>query len=90
MTLINFASLIIIFASLLVMVFHPKIKLPVHVDIIMLSIAICALGVFINTVLGRDIYWEKQTAEVSLRFGFACLTIRYLYQTLKGVNHEND
>lgn len=90
MTLINFASLVIILGSLLVLVCHPKIKLPIHVDIIMLVIAIGALAVFINTVLGKDLYWEKQHAEIWIRFGFACLTIRYLYQTLKGVNHEND
>lgn len=89
MTLINLVSLIIILGSLFILVCHPKIKLPIHVDIVMLVIAIGALAVFINTVLGTDLYLEKQSAEIWIRSGFACLMIIYLKQKLKGVKDES-
>lgn len=81
MTLINCFSLVSILICILIMVFHPKIRFPIHVDIIMLLIAIGTLAIFINTVLGIDIRDQKQNAEIWIRFGFACLTMRYVYQS---------
>lgn len=90
MMLINCFSLLVIFVCLLIMVGHPRISFPVHVDLIMLVIALGALAILINTILGTDMYWHKQNAEIWIRAGFACLTIRYLYQVTKVEQYEND
>lgn len=87
---INCISLLSILICILIMVCHPKISLPIHVDLIMLVIGLGTLAIFINTVLGTDLYWHKQNAEIWIRAGFACLISRYVYQTLMVVNYEND
>lgn len=84
MTLINCFSLLAILISLSVALIHPKIKLPIHVDIILFLLAIGAAALFINTVLERDLYGHFRNAEIWFRFGFACLTMRFVYQCIKG------
>ena len=80
MNLINAFSLLAILISLLVIVFAPKIKLPIHVDVIIFLLAIGSAALFINTVLERDLYGHFRNAEIWFRFGFACLTMRFAYQ----------
>ena len=73
MTILNCISLLMIAVSLLVAVFHPRIKFPIHIDIIMFIVGISAAAIFINTVLGMDMHGHLQNAEVLMRFGCACL-----------------
>lgn len=80
MNLINAFSLLAILISLLVIVFAPKIKLPIHVDVIIFLLAIGAAALFVDTVLHGDLYGHFRNAEILFRFGFSCLTMRFAYQ----------
>lgn len=84
MTLINAFSLLAILISLSIALILPKVKLPIHVDIILFLLAIGAAALFINTVLGHDLHGHFRNAEVWFRFGFACLTVRFVYQSIRG------
>lgn len=83
MTIINCFSLLSIFACMAVLIFTPKIKLPLHVDVIMFFIAICAAALFINTVLGQDLYGHFRATEISFRLAVALLLIRFVYQSYR-------
>lgn len=90
MMFLNCASLLMIFLSLMVAVVHPRIKFPLHVDAIMLVVAVGSAAVFINTVLGWDMRGHLQNAEVLTRFGAACLIVRLVYGYLRVKSNEND
>lgn len=86
MTILNCISLSIILISMFVILFHPKIKMPIHVDIIVLIMIIGVSSVLINTALGSDLYGHLRNAEIFCRFGFALLTMRFTYQCLRGAS----
>lgn len=90
MMLLNYLSFFLIAGSLLFATCHPRISFPVHVDAIMLVLALGVTAMFINTLQGKDLYGHMQDAEILVRLGLGCLTVRFIYEYLKVQNHEND
>lgn len=86
MTILNCVSLLMIALSLLIAVFHPKIRFPIHIDVIMFVVAISAAAIFINTVLGMDMHGHLQNAEVLMRFGCACLIAIFVCKNYRSAN----
>lgn len=85
-TLLDYASFVMIFIGLMVALWHPKISFPIHVDIIMFTLAIGVASMCINTIAGRDLYGFMHEAEVLVRLALGSLIMRFLYDYLRGLN----
>lgn len=85
-TILDYTSFFIIFSSLMVAIWHPKISFPIHVDIIMLALAVGVAAMCINTVAGRDLYGFMHEAEVVVRLALGSLIMRFLYDYLRRVD----
>ena len=81
--LINCFSLLLIFVSIAVLIFMPKIRLPIHVDIIIFMVGLGSAALFVNTVLDSDLYGQFRNAEILFRFGFALLTMIFSFKCYK-------
>lgn len=90
MMLINCLSLVVITVSLSIGVLHPRISFPAHVDAIMFLVAIGTCGIFINTVLDLGMQSHLQNAEIWVRFGLACLLVKFVQIYLREHKREND
>lgn len=85
MTILNYASFAIIFLSLAIAVAHPKIRFPIHVELLMFVIAIGSAAMLINAILNKDLYGYQPHADVFLRLALGGLIMRFIYDYLKGV-----
>lgn len=83
MNLINCLSLLIIFGSAIFAISYKKIDLPRYFDLIIFGIAVGALALFINTVLGSDMNGQYRNAEILFRAFFAGATIAFVRREYK-------
>lgn len=86
MTILNYISFAMIFSSLGFAVAHPRIKFPIHVELIMIFIAIGTAAMLINAIGGGDMYGYKDFSEIILRLGLGGIIARFIYDYLK--EHE--
>ena len=83
MNLINCISLFVIFSFSLAAVLLPQIKLPRHFDLIIWGIVIGSAALFINTVLGENMYGQYRNAEIIFRAFFAGATVSFVWLEYK-------
>lgn len=83
MTILNYISFIMIFASLGFAVAHPRIKFPIHVELFMILIAIGSAAMLINAYKGGDMYGYKDFAEIILRLGLGGVIAKFIHIYLK-------
>lgn len=88
MTILNCASLTIILVSLLVLLFHRKIKMPIYVDAISLVLIVGVSAVLINTIFGADLNGHLCNAEIICRFGFALIISAFTYHFMRCGGYE--
>lgn len=88
MTILNCASLTIILVSLLVLLFHRKIKMPIYVDAISLVLIVGVSAVLINTIFGADLNGHLRNAEIICRFGFALLVSAFTLHFMRCGGYE--
>lgn len=88
MTILNCASLTIILVSMLILLFHRKIKMPIYVDVIVFILIIGVSAVLINTIFGTDLNGHLRNAEIICRFGFALLVSAFTLHFMRCGGYE--
>lgn len=92
MTILNCISLTIILVSMLVLLLHRKIKMPIYVDVIAFILIIGTSAVLVNTMFNSDLNGHLRNAEILCRFGFALLLSTFTVHFIRcgGYESEND
>lgn len=83
MTILDYLSFFMIFASLGFAVCHPKVKFPIHIELIMFVVAIGVAAMLINAIKGHDLYGHLKDAEILVRFGLGVLVACFTYDYFK-------
>lgn len=83
MTILNYLSFLMIFSSLAFAVCHPRVRFPIHIELIMFAVAIGAAAMLINAIKGQDFYGHIKDAEILMRFCLGVLIARFTYDYFK-------